>query len=111
MFTPPEMIMYDLRCEEQVAVLVQVADIAQCGPARVFRVPGVSRLGVILVILEAIAAFEVDRPGSAGRDFVAVVIADMDRAIHPPADRPGLAQPLLGRNRRRAVTFGARVVL
>jgi hypothetical protein len=96
--------------QEQVAVLVEVAHVAQREEAA--AVGGVGLLAVPEV-LEAtgLGRLDVDRPHPVGRHALAVVVPDLD---HGPgrraADAARLAQPVLGAD-EGAAAFGRGVVL
>ncbi|MNE23155.1 hypothetical protein D3C80_1163980 [compost metagenome] len=95
--------------QEQIAVLVQPPDIAQGGPAA--RVIGGGRLLRVVVIFERVIALEIDVADHARRQFVALVVADVDDAEVGAAHRSRLPQPLFRVDDGHAVALGPSVVL
>src|SRR6478752_5518653 len=96
--------------EEQVALFVQVADVADGEEAvGVVRVVG---LGLVALVLEVAGGHL--HPHGAGRPRLAlltVVVDDLERRVRPDrADGAGELQPL-GRGGERATTLGRAVVL
>ena len=78
----------------EVAVLVEVADVADRRPAVL-----VARVGGLVgrvVVGEARAALGPDRADLAGRQLVAVVVEDVRRADSARPTVPGLREPVLG---------------
>ena len=71
----------------QVAVLVEVADIAERGPAT--GQLGIGRLLGSLVVLECAAAGEVHAADLAGAEVIAIVVADV-QATDPRLTRRSL---------------------
>ena len=96
--------------EEQVAVLVDVADVADRRPGA-GGVAALGRLGVVVVVGEVRGAVEPDRAGGAGRHLLAVVVEDQQRPEDRRADRARVGQPLLAVAEREAVGLGGAVVL
>src|SRR5580704_13114871 len=98
--------------EEQEAVLVQVADVAEGGPGRVRRMLGGPGLVRVVVVGERdLVALEVDTAGLARGQFGAVVRADPYGAVDGPADGARLGEPGGAVDGRHAVALGAGVVL
>ena len=93
----------------QVAVLVEVADVAdreQVADARL------ARLLLALVIVEAgLAHPHVDQAGLAGRHLGAVLVQDLDAPSTATPCRPSRACSATRRSDRRAAALGRRVVL
>ena len=95
--------------EVQVALLVDVADVADGLPAA-----GVSRrrgLVGVVEVFEVEAALEVDLAGLTGRQLGAVFADDVHRTGQRTTDRARVGEPLVGGDQRRAVRFGGGVVL
>ena len=99
--------------EEQVALVVEVAEVADGRPERVLGVPGGRRLLRVVVVGERlVVALEVDRPDLARP--AARRRPGRTSAGCPSRDRPtvpGVRQPVLGSDVGGAVGLGARVVL
>ena len=94
--------------EEQIAVLVDPADVAQGRPTVL-----VSALGGLVrsvVIFEGPAAGEIDDAFGARGKFVAGLVADLQLRHQGAADRALLRQPFLGVDGGKAVALGAGVV-
>lgn len=87
----------------QVAVGVDVPDIACGRPVLVLRVLSLAGLLRIVVVLEGhVLTFEEDLPDLADRQFLAVLVADVDDAEQWLADRTGMIERLLRTDERRA---------
>src|SRR6202035_1771820 len=98
--------------EEQEAVTVEVADVAEGGPARVVGVLGGAGLGRVVVVGERdLLALEVDAAGLTRGQFGSVFGADPHRAQEGPADGTWPGEPGGAVDRRDAIALGACVVL
>ena len=94
MLAPPEMIMSILRSQqEQVAGVVEVADVADREEAVAAVGVGLLLVAVVLEVLDA--ELHVDGAGRAGRELAAGVVEDADLGARPRlADGAGTLEPL-----------------
>src|SRR5579859_596528 len=98
--------------QEQEAVLVEVADVAEGGPGRMLGVLGRAGLVRVVVVGERdLVALEVDAAGLARGQFGPVVGADPHGAEDGPAYGARARQPGRAVDGRHAVALGAGVVL
>ncbi|PAV67260.1 hypothetical protein WR25_10349 [Diploscapter pachys] len=94
--------------QEQIAIRIDVPDIAQRRPARIIM--RLRRLHRIVEIFELRPVAEEDVARFPRRQLDARVVDDMDIAQHRTPDRPRLAQPFLARQGGDPAAFGARII-
>jgi hypothetical protein len=98
--------------EVKIAVRIDVADVAECGPIGMLRVLGGARFLRVLVIGEGhLVALEVDGAGFAGRKLAAFVVADVKNADGGAAHRARPLEPIFAVDARGAVALGTGVIL
>src|SRR5688500_7508859 len=97
--------------QEQVAVGIDIPDVAERRPRGVPGIAALAGLGLVPEVPEIHPTLEIDDSLLTGRKLLAAVVADVQRAPGGPADRARLIKPLLRGDPGRAVAFGAAVVL
>ncbi|CKT39602.1 Uncharacterised protein [Mycobacterium tuberculosis] len=95
--------------QEQVAVVVEIADVADGYPAvLVARRRGFRR---IVEVFEGVPALEIDFARLVRRQLAAVGAHDVHPALYGLADRTRMRQPILGCDQRRPAGFRGGIVL
>ena len=95
--------------QEQITVLVDPADIAQCRPA--MPVAGLRRAVGVIVIFKRAWPLKIRSALASGGQFVAVLVADMQRCLaHALPDRSRPFEPLRRLDRGKTIPLGPGII-
>src|SRR5215831_639066 len=95
--------------EEEIALLVEVADVPEGAPT--LGVEGFRRLDWVVVVLERPPSLEPDGARLAWWQLLASGAEDVHGGVLRAAHRPRVGEPLLGADGDKAIALAARVVL
>ena len=95
--------------EVEIALLVQVADVADRGPPALVARCG--RLLRVVVVLERPAALRPHHPRPPRRELAPILVEDVRRADEGAPDRSAMREPVVGVDRGEQVDLRRRVVL